>query len=178
MRLLGRARGLTRYDAGVMAAWITIYLQDAPPELSPASIQGGIDAADWWTHGELLGLDEDEVDAFMDDLKWQERPLELGAEGQRPLQFHARTDPAQIDTELAELDEVDGIEVPASVREHLRSTRAIVALELGFAQLETMFAVVAFEIAFWLASTGRGVIRGPDELWYDHAAHRWQPIVD
>ena len=41
-----------------------------------------------------------------------------------------------------------------------------------------MFEVVVLEIAFWLASIGRGVIRGPDELWYDHAAHRWQPITD
>lgn len=90
--------GLTtrpRYDAGVMAAWITVYLQDALPELSPAAIQDGIEVADWWTHGELLGLDEDEVDAFMDGLKWQEQPLELCTEGQRPLQFHVRTDPAQ-----------------------------------------------------------------------------------
>jgi hypothetical protein len=166
------------YDAGVMAAWITIYLQDPPPELSPAAIQDGIDVADWWTHGEQLGLEEHEVDEFLDRLTWQAQPLELSAEGQRPIQFHVRTDPAQIVTELDELDELDGVVVPASVRERLRSIRAIVSLELGFAQLETMFAVVAFEIAFWLAGASRGVIRGPDELWYDHAAHRWQPIAD
>ncbi len=161
-----------------MAAWITVYLQDAAPELNPTSIQHGIDVADWWTLGEQLDLEEDEVDAFLDGLQWQAEPLELGAEGQRPLQFHVRTEADRIREAIDELDELDEVPVPAAVREHLRSIRAIIAIEFGIGQLETMFEAVGFEIAYWLAKVSRGVILGPDDQWYGLGPRRREPITD
>ena len=68
--------------------------------------------------------------------------------------------------------------MPAAVREHLRSTRTIIAIEFGSGQLETMFEVVAFEIAYWLATVSHGVFLGPDDRWYGHGARRWEPITD
>jgi hypothetical protein len=157
-------------------AWITIYLQAEPRDLSTAAIREGIADADWWTLGEDLDLDDDEVDAFMAALEWHDHPLELRHEGRRPVQFHVWTDPARLREEVDELDQIEGQLVPPSVREHLRSIRAIVALEMGFTQLETMFEVVGFEVAYWLAETYRGVIKGPSDAWFDHDTHRWDPI--
>lgn len=161
-----------------MAAWITVYLQQPAPELNPTSIQEGIAVADWWTLGERFDLEEDEVDEFLDGLQWQAEPLELGVEGQRPLQFHVKTEAEEIREAIDELDELDEVEIPAVVREHLRSTRTIVAIEFGIGQLATMFEAVAFEVAYWLAAASCGVILGPDDQWYDHGAHRWDPITD
>src|SRR5262249_47744188 len=111
-----------------------------------------------------------------DKLVWSDNPLELQYEGRRPVQFHEWTEPERVRTEIAELDERD-LQVPDSVREHMQSVQAIIALEMAFTQLETMFEVVAFEIAYWLCEKYRGVILGPNDEWFDHAAHRWEPIT-
>jgi len=161
-----------------MPAWVTIYLQRVPSDLSPEAIKAGIADADWWTLAEEFEIDEDEVDAFFEQVRWNAEPLEIQFEGRRPLQFHVWTDPDRLREEIAELDQIAGLVVPNAVREHLRAVRCIVALEVGFSQLETMFEVVAFEIAYWLAETSGGVIKGFNDAWFDHAAHRWNPLTD
>lgn len=160
-----------------MAAWITAYLQRVPPPLSPSGLQGAIVHADWWTLGERLDLDEDEIDTFLERLRWRADPLEFGYDGARPVQIHVWTDPDRIRVQLDELEHGQDPPLPPSVRERLRSTRAVVALDLGVSQLESMLSVVAFEIAYHLAETCEGVIQGPDERWYDHTAPDCEPIT-
>lgn len=159
-----------------MAAWITIYLQEPLSLTGAAAIQREMPMPDWWTLGESLDLEEDEVDAFLATLAWRDDPFEIHCEGRRPLQFHVWTDADRLRTEIEELDEIEGLVVPPSVREHVKSVRMIVAIEMGFTQLETMFEVVAFEVAYWLAERGKGVIKGPNDAWFDHDQHRWDPI--
>ena len=155
-----------------MAAWITIYLHRTPT-LTPETIQAGIASADWWTLGETVNLEEDAVDAFMDSIEWSAEPLELRVPERRPVQFHVWRG-ERVATEIAELDERD-LDVPDAVRQHLKQVTCIVALEMGWTQLETMFEVIGFEIAYWLAATCGGVILGPNDAWFDHDTHRWDP---
>src|SRR5262249_6699977 len=128
-----------------------------------------------WTLAEDYNIDEDDVSKFLDTLEWHDHPLELRYPDRRPIQFWVHTEPASVREQIAALDEIDLV-IPDAVREHLQSVRAIVAMEMAFTQLETMFELVAFEIAYWLAETCAGVILGPNDRWYDHGAHRWQPF--
>jgi len=158
-----------------MPAWITVYMRQVPKELTPEGIKQGIRVADWWTLGEDFGISEDTVDDFMRGLRWGDNPLRFGQEGQRPVQVHLWTDSEHLQEEIAEL-ELGAL--PVSIRSHLGEVRAIVALEIGFSQLKSMVEVVAFEIAYWLAETYEGLIHAPDESWYDHDVHRWDPIEE
>jgi hypothetical protein len=91
------------------------------------------------------------------------------------LQFHVTLDAEGIRARVAELDE---IVVPAAVRELLRGVRQIVAIEMAHTQLDTMFEMVAFEIAYWLCETRGGVILGPHDHWFDHDTYRWKPFAE
>lgn len=161
-----------------MPAWITTYLQQIPSGLTAESVRRGIDSADWWTLGEDVGLDSDGVDAFMAQLRWADDDddvLDFHVEPERrPVQIHVWTEPGRVAEEVQELDE--RVSIPSQVRRHLRDVRAVVAIELGWSQLQTMYEVVAFEVAYWLAERFGGVILSPADYWHDHADHRWNPI--
>lgn len=129
---------------------------------------------DWWTLGESVGLEEDEVDAFLAELVWTE--TEVGQPNKRPLQFYEWTDPERVRSEIAELDEIASIVVPDSVRARLEGVTTVVAIEFGISQLDTMLEVVGFEIAYWLAEHHDGVIKADNGAWFDHDAHRWDPF--
>lgn len=154
-----------------MAAWITIYLRRSPGRLTTGQIQSGIAPADWRILGEGFGIEEDDVDRFMDGLVWNDEPLSFGQAEHRPVQIHTWADPARVEEELSELEDV-----PDAASERLAGTTAIVALELGISQLRTMHEAVGFEIAYWLAEAFQGLIRSPDDNWYDHDEFRWKPI--
>jgi hypothetical protein len=158
-----------------MAAWITTYLRQPRRIPAAATIKRQMPMPDWWTLAENFNIDKAEVDRFLASLSWTNKPSEIRAEKQRALRLHVWTDAKRVRAELAELDEVKG-PVPVSVRPRLAGVKAVVAIELGFSQLETMFEVVGFEIAYWLAETRDGVIKGPNDAWFDHTAHRWNPF--
>lgn len=113
-------------------------------------LEGALDS-DWLTLGEALELDEEAVETFMRSLVWS--ATEVHAEGRRPLQLHRWTD-ARAREEVAELDERD-LDVPAAVRERLRGVTQVIAIEIGFSQLDTMLETVAFEIGYWLRAPRR-----------------------
>ena len=162
-----------------MPAWITTYLQNPPAPLSSDAIKKGIDAADWWTLGETVDLDEDQVDAFMGQLQWSDDPIEVNVEpDRRPIQLHAWMDSDRVRTEIAELNDRPKLGIPRRVRDLLPNVQGVVAIELGWSQLQTMYEIVAFEIAYWLAEVGDGVLLSVDDQWYDHDANRWEPIRD
>ncbi|NEO85406.1 MAG: hypothetical protein F6J87_14325 [Spirulina sp. SIO3F2] len=155
-----------------MAAWIVIYLQKAPELLTAQTICKNIESADWWTLGEDFGLEENAVNDFMETIQWSNEPLSFGQEGQRPVQFHLWTERERILEEIWELP----ASTPPLIQQHLEHIQAIVALEIRISQLRTMFEVVAFESAYWLAETYVGIIQADDGQWYDYDEHRWQPI--
>ena len=157
-----------------MAAWVTVYMNKRMRLAGASAIKRRMPMPDWWTLGEEVGVEEEDVDAFLASLTWSDEPFEIRAKGERrPLQLHVWTSAERVREEVAEL----GDDVPASVKRHLERTKMIVAIEMGFSQLETMFEVVAYEVAYWLAEQGEGVIRGANDAWFDHDAHRWDPIT-
>jgi hypothetical protein len=162
-----------------VAAWVTIYQRDRVAELSLVALQRELAGLpDWYTLAETLDLEEAEVDAVIDHLVWSDDPLEIRLEGRRPLQFHVWSTPDRVREEVLELDQIAGAPpMPASVRAHLASVQSIIAIEMGWSQLDTMFEIVAFEVAYHLAQQHGGLIRGPNDAWFDHAAHRWDPIT-
>ena len=162
-----------------MPAWITTYLRDPPANLTPNTIATGIGAVDWLTLGEIFDLEEDQVKAFMDQLLWTDIPLGFTVEpNQRHVQIHVWVDPDRVRMEIDELQQREGLVLPATVHNHLMNVRGVVAIELGWPQLRTMYEIVAFEIAYWLAEIGAGVILSPDDYWFDHDVNRYEPISD
>jgi hypothetical protein len=65
--------------------------------------------------------------------------------------------------ELEEAEE--GRAPPPGALPWLRATKEIVAVELGFSQLEDMGIVLAYEIARWLAQKGDGLVVDDDDCW-------------
>jgi len=154
-----------------MPSWITIYLQNFVSEMDAETIRNSVSDADWGTLGEHFEIDEEDVTIFIENLQWRNNPLEIGQVGLRPIQIHLYNNAEDIKEELEELTTY-----PLTVGNHLKDIKTIVALELSTSQLETMFEIVAFEVAYWLAQTNRGLIQAPDSVWYDHDEHRWDPI--
>ncbi len=154
-----------------MPAWITIYMPRDPSPVTVERLRKGISQADWWTLGEDFGVERSDADRFMNALKWSESPLSFFLEGQRAVRIHIWTDPDRVSEELEELRSP-----PASVKRRLLYTSAVVALEMGGAQLRTMHEVVGFEVAYWLSEKFDGLICDPSDKWYDHDEFRWSPI--
>lgn len=161
-----------------MPARITVYTQEPIVSLTAEAIKKGISPADWWTLGEDVGLDVDEVNVFMDNLAWSDgTPLEFRADRERrPVQFRLLSDAEEVSAYLAELLENGDGSIPAAVREHLSQVSSIVDIELGWQQLKSMYEVIAFEAAYWLAETYKGLIRSAGDLWFDDDEHRWDPF--
>ncbi|OJV16989.1 MAG: hypothetical protein BGO21_29565 [Dyadobacter sp. 50-39] len=153
---------------------ITIYLTQNLTQLSVEEINSGISAADWWTLGEKFDIEEDAVDDFWDTLKWSDSPISFYQEGVRPVQISLYNEEKRLKEEIEETLQRN---LPNSVRKHMESVTSVVILELGISQSNTLFEIVAFEIAYWLADTKHGLILSPDGLWFDHCDNRWQPIV-
>jgi hypothetical protein len=157
-------------------AWITTYLHRPPPELTAEAIQQGISQADLLTLGEDF-MERDDVEAFLAQLRWSDEPLEFSVEPERrPVQLYVWNDPSRVATELSEIAERGP--VPQSVQQQLSSVTGVIAIELGWSQLQTMYEVVAFEIAYWLVEQFGGVILSSDDLWYDAGEHRWEPMTE
>lgn len=159
-----------------MPAWITIYLQEPLASLEMADIKKGVAASDWLSLGESMDIEDEDAQAFMDAVQWRKSPLEIGLEGQRPLQIHLWNTADRLQEEIAEI--MDEVEVPTRVAAHLPHVKAIVALEFGIPQMGTMIEVIGFEVAYWLAETKNGLILAPEDDWFDASDHRWDPIED
>lgn len=156
-----------------MANWVTIYLQDFVQDLDIEDIKLGVSSADWWTLGEDFDIEDNVVDDFMGTLHWKSNPLGLAQKGERPVQIHIWNKKDRIQEELEEIEDQD---LPEMVQKHLTKVKTIVAIELGESQLHTMYEIIAFEIAYWLAENKRGLICSPDDAWFDHDEYRWDAI--
>ena len=154
-----------------MPSWITIYLQNEITAIDLTVAQQGVSPADWHTLGEDFDIEDDDVSEFMAKLRWDQAAMEIGIQGERPIQIHIWNEVDRIAEEISELTDM-----PAPVAGHMTHVKSIVALEFGIPQARTMVEVVAFELAYWLAETQRGVIHSYTGDWYDHDEHRWQPF--
>ena len=153
-----------------MASWVTIYLKEPLKNLDFEAVQKGIANADWLTLGEDFDIEEDEVNSFLEKLVWKQESLSIELEEERPIQIQVWNSDKKI---LAETEELDP---PFKVQQHLANVKTIVAIEFGISQHGTMFEVLAFEIAYWLVETNDGLICSPENSWFDHDKHRWDPI--
>jgi len=156
-----------------MAAWITLYAPDVITDIDMNAIEEGVSITDWWTLGELHNITENDVSFFVDNLSWQQQlhQFELSYES-APVQLHLWNSPEFIQNKIKKIDN----RIPNSIRPRLQQTRSILALELDWSQLSTMYEIVAFEVAYWLAENENALICSPEENWYDHDIHRWHPF--
>jgi hypothetical protein len=106
-------------------------------------------------------------------LKWSSFPISFYQDDKRPVQITVCSERERLKEEITEILQR---KLPASVQDHMKNVTSIVILELGFSQLNTMFEIVAFEVAYWLAETRHGLILSPYGLWFDHCDNRWRPI--
>jgi hypothetical protein len=152
---------------------VTVYLMDKVEVLTIDEIRSGISVADWWTLAEEFGIEESEVDDFLANMKWSADPLQFHLYDRRPVQIEVCHEGGRVAEELAEAAEGS---LPALVKAHLEQVKSVVILELGISQAKTMFEIVAYEIAYWLSESKRGVILSWDGFWYDYGDNRWRPI--
>ena len=162
-----------------MAWWLTIYLSEPLGALSGDQLLKGIQSqdteayagVDYYTLAEDYELEEDEVGAALARLRFEhtgkDPPLDGAVHYQaeddaRPLVIHQWRSSARIAEELEEADQVRSR--PSGVS--LGGTREIVAVELGFSQLEDMGIVFALEVARYLAQKGKGFIVDDENQWF------------
>ena len=163
-----------------MAWWLTVYCREPVSTLAPLQLLAGIRdedrsapaGVDYWTLAEHFGIeDETVVDAALDRLRVSaDGDRGLGCEVRyqpeddvRPIVVHCWTEPERVAEELEEAEE--GRAPPPGALPRLRATKEIVAIELGFSQLEDMGIVLAYEIARWLAQKGDGLVVDDDDCW-------------
>lgn len=158
-----------------MSHWITVYLKDSPQNLTAKDLQAAIADSDWWTLGEQFDLEDEEVDAFMDAITWKDIPISVGLAKERPLVVHQWLEAERVSEEVKEVTEREGL--PSKVLENLAGVRAVVAIEMGLCHFGNMHEVLAFELAYALSEQFQGLICDANDQWYDHAEHRWDPIV-
>lgn len=170
-----------------MAAWFTIYCSRSVDHLTAAEILSGIDGCDFRTTAEGYGIEDDEaVDRSLAHLTLEPVAatggvrfgLTYGPSTRRPILIHVWTDPEVVEEELDESDELlDRLSGNSAgqIRSHLDRVVEIVAVELGWSQLEDMGVVFAGAISEYLASVGNGLIRDPYDVWWaveDHVPIR------
>lgn len=155
-----------------MPAWVTIYCIDPVDTVRPDELLSGIGVSDYDTLAEQYELDERlvapvlarlQIKVFGDNLR-----LHYRIEGERQLEIHRWSDPCRIAEEIREVLEQldgDGSSQAAEIRSHLSAVHGVVAVEMGFSQLEDMGVVFAYEVARWFTHNCRGLIRCHDDTW-------------
>jgi hypothetical protein len=163
-----------------MAWWLTVYCREPVSALAPSQLLAGIRdedrgapaGVDYHTLAEHFGIeDEAVVDAALERVRVSaDGASGLGCEVRyrpeddvRPIVVHCWTEPERVAEELEEAEE--GRAPPPGALPWLRATKEIVAVELGFSQLEDMGIVIAYEIARWLAQKGDGLVVDDDDCW-------------
>ena len=163
-----------------MAWWMTVYCREPLATLDAAQVDAGLRGddpsapagIDYPSLAEDHELDEDQAalalahlrvthaGAHALDLEIRYRP-EPDA---RPIVVHPWTEPARV---VEELDEArEGRDPPPEALARLADVRAVIGIELGFAQLRDMGLVIACELARYLAQKGDGVIVDDEGEWF------------
>jgi hypothetical protein len=160
-----------------MAYWITVYCRvmvaPATPQQLLDGIQGGDQSAlagvDYATLAEDYGLAEADaaraqsalnVEALESNCNYQ---VTYGA-AEQPLIVRLWRDPTRLEQEIAEITERAG-KHPVEAVQWVRSSTAVVAIELTMSQIRDMGIVIAYEIARYVAQRFEGLILTDDERW-------------
>jgi hypothetical protein len=166
-----------------MSAWVMIYCKRSLADVTPQQVLAGIDDADWWTLPEIYGIeDEAVVDAALKHLRikafpddepgkhlWELHYRPNRPRGVRQVQIERYSDPSLVAEEVQEERRaLSRARKPDAklIREHLAKVRETVGIELGWDQLDTMAAVLAYEVATWLARVGSGLINDHNDHWW------------
>lgn len=161
-----------------MAAWFTVYCTRSVAAVTADDILASINTADVWTVAEGFGIeDDDAVEAACNALQIEPisdqpglrfrlsyRPPEF-----RPIIVHGWDDADQVQEELEEADELLEDAKGAGlgrIRSHLSRVSEIVAVELGWSQMEDMGVVLASLIAEFLAGVADGLVVDPMDTWW------------
>ncbi len=160
-----------------MAAWFTVYCSRSVAQVTAAEIRSEIDRWDFATAAEAYGIDDEAVAPALDSLRLEPEDgaggvrfrLTYGRPERRPILIHVHSDPEAIaevrDEAKKLLDGACGQGVDRA-REHLARMVEVVAVELGWTQLEDMGVVFAGMVSEYLASVGDGLIRDPYDVWW------------
>jgi hypothetical protein len=162
-----------------MAWWLTVYCRKPVSGITPAQLLAGIRdedrtapaGVDYYTLAEHHDIDDQAVvDAALASLRVQGtgsgpdcEVRYLPDEDVRPIVLHCWTTPERVAEELDEAKE--GREVPPGALGRLKATKEIVAIELGFSQLEDMGIVLAYELGRYLAQKGSWILVDDDNNW-------------
>jgi len=161
-----------------MAAWFTVYCTRSVDHVTATDIRSEIDRWDFPTAAEAYGIDgEETVHQGLASLKLEPLDgsgqvrfqLRYGPPNRRPILLHVLSDPEsvkEVREEAEELLERVGGEGEVRIRSHLDRMVAVVALELGWSQLEDMGVVFAGRVSEYHALIGEGLIRDPYDVWW------------
>jgi hypothetical protein len=159
-----------------MPAWFTVYCSRSVADVTAAEILSGIHGRDYHTAAEAYGIDDDEavdrafaslkLDALAEPVRFR---LTYGPPDRRPIVIHLCADSEVVAEEREEaeelLDQARG-EGKDRIRSHLARVVEVVAVELGWSQLEDMGVVLAGMVSEYLAIVGGGLIRDPEDVWW------------
>lgn len=171
-----------------MAWWFTVYCATNVGELSPAQVLAGLRdqdptasaGVDYDTLAEGYGIDDEAaVATAVSSLRFGEASRSgvdgdlhyQPGDGARPLVLHHWTTAERVAEELEEAE--DGRQIPAAAVQRLRATKAIVAVELGYSQLEDMGIVIATELVRYLVQKSGGLAVDDDDQWFDVRDGAW-----
>jgi hypothetical protein len=162
----------------MMAAWFTVYCSRSVDRVTVAELRAEIEGWDLPTAAEGYGIDdEDAVDRALASLMLE--PLDgpagvrfrltYGSPKRRPILIHVWSDAELVAEERDEAEEVleqARGEGEGRIRTHLERVVEVVAVELGWTQLEDMGVVFAGMVSEHLAIVGDGLIRDPYDVWW------------
>ena len=158
-----------------MAAWFTVYCTRSLAAVRADDILASINAADVWTVAEGFGIeDDDAIEAACNAL--QIEPIS----DQPGLRFRLSYRPPEFrpvivhvwDEVQEELEEADELLEDASgaglgrIRSHLGRVTEVVAVELGWSQMDDMGVVLASLVAEFLAGVADGLVVDPMDAWW------------
>lgn len=160
-----------------MAYWVTIFCKKSLPQIDTTELLSKITTADFTTLAEGNEMDEDLVDKQIETLRFEPSfspdffmsDIHYGEEdSRRPLILHHWSEPEDIAEVLEEKEEWLDKQTPetaTAIKEHFQEVVEIIAIELGFGQLEDAGILIADEIARYLAVVGDGIIEDGDNYW-------------
>jgi hypothetical protein len=169
-----------------MAAWFTVYCRRSVAHLTAADLLAALNGIeDIHTLAEGYGVeDDDEIDRAMENLRIEptDQPpgfcLRYRPGDGRPISIWHITDPECVFEQTQEAQEAlptPPKQGPKGPHVHLGRVVEVVALEMGWSQLDDMGVVLASQVAQHFAAVGDGVFEDPNDAWW--AVRRGVPVL-
>lgn len=165
-----------------MSLGYTVYLRRSLADVAPRQVVEGVRQADLLTLAEASGVAEADAEWAEDHLAITEGQagapftsfeLAYRPSGNRQVEVERwSTDLVRLGVEEV-LDDLAREQNPlySRVRRHMDAVIDVVSASFGVAQAGSMASVVASEVARWLADQFDGIIRSPDDRWWQLGPH-------